>query len=196
MALFLIKTPDDPNVHYHGHTLPRDKAPAAVPVQDPTVNYAGKQLPRDGKAPNIAPPDPSNNPSLVVIGGITLPPDVVVLLNGHKILAQSRILDGVSVIEHVGREPYKLEFEATFRISNDNGVSYIFPQDALDDLWTSIWLPNSIQIIQNTYLNKLGIQQIVIEDINPVTIRGSKNVPFRMKALENVIGQTLISTPQ
>lgn len=191
---FIIKSPEDPNVPYHGHILPRDKAPAASPIQDPTVNYHGKKLPQDAKAPNIAPPDPSNNPSLVVIGGITLPPDVLIVINGRKILAMSRILDGISVIEHVGREPYKLEFEATFRISNDNGQSYIFPQDALDDLWTDIWLPNSVQTIQNTYLNKLGIQEVVIEDISPVTVRGSKNVPFRLKCIENVIGQTLIST--
>lgn len=194
MALFFIKTPDDPNVHYHGHILPQDKAPAAVPQNDPTVNYHGKKLPQDGKAPNLVPPDPTNNPSLVVIGGIALPPDVVIMLNGHKILAMSRILDGISVVEHVGREPYKLEFEATFRITQDNGLTYIFPQDALDDLWTNIWLPNSIQTIQNTYLNKLGIQEIIIEDIMPVTVRGSKNVPFKLKAIENVIGQTLIAT--
>lgn len=194
MALFFIKTPDDPNVHYHGHTLPRDKAPAANPIEDPTVHYAGKRLPQDARAPNLVPPDPTNNPSLVVIGGLALPPDVVIMLNGKKILAQSRILDGVSVIEHVGREPYKIEFEATFRISNDNGLTYIFPQDALDDLWSNVWIPNTIQTIQNTYLNKLGIQEIIIEDITPVTVRGTKNVPFRLKALENVIGQTLIAT--
>lgn len=194
MNLFLIKTPDNPNVHYHGHTLPQDKAPLANPIEDPTVNYNGKRLPQDAKAPNIAPPDPSNNPSLVVIGGITLPPDVIVLLNGRKILAMSRILDGVSVIEHVAREPYRIEFECTFRISNDNGLSYIFPQDAIDGLWTNIWLPNSVQTIQNTYLNKLGIQEVVIEEISPVTVRGSKNLPFKLKCYENVIGQTLIVT--
>lgn len=189
---FFIKTPPDNSVKYHGKILPQDAAPAAIPDVDPTVNYAGKKLPQQAQLPNLAPPDQTNNPSLVQVGGITLPPDVIILLNGEKIIAISKILDGVAVTEHIGREPYEVEFEFTYRTSNDNGVTYIFPQDAIDNVWTNVWTPNSVQPLVNTYLNKLGISQLIIRKVHNSTVRGSKNVPARMTCIENVSGTSLI----
>lgn len=202
MPLFSIKDahlPDDTNVFYNGRILP---AQAKKPIQTTgdtegiqrDVNYNGGQYPRDKKTYNPPVKDLTNNPSLVVIGDITLPADTIIYLNGSKTLAQSKILDGVTVIERVMREPYELEFECVVR-AQDAAGNYIFPQDALDNIWSNVWLPDSVHTIKNTYLNKLGIREIIIETITPTTLRGSKNIPLRIRAYENVPGQTIIVTP-
>jgi hypothetical protein len=200
MTLFFIKdaSENDPNVYYNGKVLPRD---AKKPLTnkdtggvDQNVNYNGSELPRDKKQYTPPTKDLTNNPSLVIIGGITMPPDTAIYLNGQKTLAVSKILDGVSVVERIMRQPYELEFECVIR-SQDAAGNYIFPQDALDNLWANVWIPDTVQTVQNTYLNKLGIQEIVIDSITPSTIRGSKNVPLRIRAYENVPGQTIIITP-
>jgi hypothetical protein len=202
MPLFFIKDaniPDSPLIYYNGLVLPTQaKKPvqttgdtAGVPDQ---VNYNGGQYPRDKKEYNPPQRDLTNNPSLINIGGVTLPTDTVIYVNGSKTLAQSKILDGVSVIERIMRDPYELEFECVVR-SQDAQGNYVFPQDALDNFWNNIWIPDTVQTIQNTYLNKLGIQEIVIESITPTTVRGSKNIPLRIRAYENIPGQTIIVTP-
>lgn len=158
------------------------------------VNYNGKQFPRDKKAYQPPVTDLTNYPSLLIIGNVTMPADTAIYLSGQKVLAQSKILDGVSVIERISREPYELEFECVIRAQDESG-NYIFPQDALDNIWTNIWVPDTVQTIQNTYLNKLGIQEMVIDTITPTTVRGSKNIPLRIRGYENVPGQTIIVTP-
>lgn len=142
--------------------------------------------------------DNTNNPSLVIIGSITLPLDVVIALDGEKIVADSVILDGVQVTERIARKAYAIDFEFVLRESRTDGTlnsdrtTTIFPQDLLDDIFQQIWLPNTVQTVQNTYLNKLGIQELIIRKISPETVRGSKNLPVRIKCTENVPGQTLI----
>jgi hypothetical protein len=188
---------NDGSVRYAGKTLPRD---AKKPVQttgdtDPSpeqVNYNGKELPRDKVTFIPQAKDLTNNPSLVIIGGITLPPDTAIYVSGKKVLATSKILDGVSVVERILREPYEIEFECVVRAQQAG--DYIFPQDALDNIWSNVWLPDTVQKIQNTYLNKLGMQEIIIESVSPTTVRGSKNIPLRIRAYENVAGQTLLVT--
>lgn len=200
MGLFFIKdaSGEDPNIYYNGKVLPRD---AKKPVTDQDtggitteVNYSGRELPRDKKA--YVPPltDLTNYPQLVIIGNIVMPPDTAIFINGQKTLAVSKILDGVSVIERIMRQPYEIEFECVVR-AQDGAGNYIFPQDALDDLWVNIWLPDTVQTIQNTYLNKLGIREIVIDSISPTTLRGSTNIPLRIRAYENIPGQTIIVSP-
>lgn len=202
MALFFIKdalVPDNPLVYYNGRVLP---VQAKKPVQltgdtegiQEQVNYNGGQFPRDKKAFQPPQTDLTNYPSLIIIGNVALPPDTAIYLNGSKTLAQSKILDGVSVMERISRQPYELEFECVVRAQDANG-NYIFPQDELDNIWVNVWLPDTVQTIQNTYLNKLGIQEIIIESISPTTVRGSKNIPLRIRAYENVPGQTIIVTP-
>lgn len=188
---FFIKEAD-PNVNYHGSTLPRDKKPFSPPVTDPNVNYNGATLPRDKVEYKPIPKDLTNNPSLCIIGGVTLPGDTIVYLSGEKNLVQSQILDGVSVFERIFRKPYQIEFEMVIRQKSADGENYVFPQDELYNFWSKVWVPDTIQIVQNTYLNKLGISQIIIESIEPTTLRGSKNLPLRLKAWENVPGQSLI----
>lgn len=168
------KNPENNQVEYQGHQLDRDKKPYVAPAKDLT-----------------------NYPSTLKIGGILLPPDVVVYLSGSKTLAVTKILDGVQVTERIMRNAYELEFECTMRQKNNTSPwdgGYVFPQDDFYNIWANVWLPDSVQKIENTYLNKLGIQEIIIESIQPETIRGSKNLPFRIKAWENVPGQSLIVT--
>lgn len=194
MPFFINNQPaQDPTVKYAGKTLPADKA--AGPSQTPqpaAVEYAGKQLPRDKSLKAPVPKDLTNNPSLIIIGGITLPQDTVILMDFEKLIPGSKILDGVYVAEHVGRMPYELELEGTFRVSDPTKTMNIFPQEEIDNLFQNVWLPDTVQPVQNTYLNRLGIQEIIIKKGKTVTVRGSTNLPFRLWAMENQVGTTLI----
>jgi hypothetical protein len=202
MALFFIKEAsltDNPNVFYNGLVLPAQakkpgQATGSTEGITEEINYNGRQLPRDRREYTPEPKDLTNNPSLLVIGGITLPADTIIYINGSKVLAQSKILDGVAVTERISRNPYELEFECVIREQDANG-NYIFPQNALNNVWVNVWLPDTVQSINNTYLNKLGIQEMVIDTITPTTIRGSKNIPLRIRGFENVPGQTIIINP-
>ena len=202
MPLFFIKdakVPDNPLVYYNGLILPLQ---AKKPVQNTgttegiqeEINYNGGQYPRDKKQYNPPQKDLTNNPSLLIVGNVTLPADTVIYLNGSKTLAQSKIVDGVSVIERISRQPYEIEFECVVR-AQDAAGNWIFPQDALNNIWVNVWVPDTVQTIQNTYLNKLGIQEMVIETVTPTTVRGSKNIPLRMRGYENIPGQTIIVNP-
>jgi len=144
---------------------------------DPPINYAGYILPISGMGKTIKPEiDLSNYPSLVNLGGIVLPPDVAIYLD---------------VTEHIGRKPYEIEFEMVIRTQDVYTREYIFPQKELENIWNKIWAPNSVVSIQNTYLNGLGIEEMIIEKVTPTTIRGSKNLPLRIKGIENVKGLSL-----
>lgn len=184
-------------VFYGGRILP-DQATKPVKTEgdtDPTpkeVDYGGKHLPGQKKTYQRPALDQSNNPSLTIINGVQLPLDTAIYLNGKKIHAVSTILDGVSVVERIRREPYEIEFEGVLRVKDSSGSGYVFPQDAAKEMQDNIFFPNSVLKVQNTFLNKLGIQELIIDSFNPVTVRGSKNVPFRMRAFENVPGKTLI----
>jgi hypothetical protein len=208
MAIFINrKVPENPNVQYNGKTYPADREPiAAVPV-DPNVQYNGATYPRDKV--DYTPPvtDPTNNPSIIVIGGFQLPPDTLIMLNGEKIITSDPILDGVVVYEHISRRPYEIDFDIVIReqgaiqgYNNDGSQNESqsiptpqpFPQQTINDVWTKIWQPDSVQQITNTYLNNLGILEIIIKGVKPATVRGSKNVPITIKAFENIPGQSII----
>ena len=171
MEFFIKDASPDPNVNYHGATLPRDRVPYTPQPVDPNVNYHGATLPQDAVKYVQAPKDLTNNPSLCIIGGVTLPSDTILYLTGDKSLVMSNILDGVSVFERILRKPYQLEFEMVVRQKTPDGLGYVFPQDDFYNIWSKIWLPDSVQVLQNTYLNKLGIQQIIIESVTPSTVR-------------------------
>lgn len=179
----------DPNVFYAGKELPRDAAPLAdVPI-DENVQYAGKTLPAQAVKPIKPTYDATNNPKRIVIGTMPLPYSTNISLSGDKIIAESQIIDGVSVFEHINRKPYEIEFK--FLIW-DASFEPVFPQETINELWTDVWEPNTVQIIQNTYLNGLGISQIIIKSIKPMPRLGSKNVDMVIKAFENQVGQTII----
>jgi hypothetical protein len=160
---------------------------------DPNVPYDGRNLPAD-QVKYVPPPvDLTNNPSRLLIAGIQLPQDCVIYITGKKVIAQTQILDGVAVYERILRAPYDLEFEMVLRTPNPNiNGSYIFPQDDMLNIWNNVWLKDTVVTIDNTYLNKLVISEMVIEEISPTTIRGSRNLPLRLKGYENIPGLSLI----
>lgn len=183
----------DPNVYYNGKVLPQDKAPLSEPEVNPDVFYHGSELPAQAKRPVQFTPDLSNNPSSIVIGNIFLPASTQVILRGEKIIAESQIIDGVSVFEHISRRPYEIDFDITiWQGDNSNQASTSFPQQQINNIFSDLWTPNTVQTINNTYLNGLGIQQIIIKSIAPQPRLGSTNVVIRIKAYENQLGQTII----
>jgi len=168
IILFNGQPKQDPNVYYNGAVLPRDKVEFVPPLVDLT-----------------------NNPSWIVVGGVVLPPDTIIHFDGEKVIANGKIIDGVEVFERISRKATEIEFEGVIRDKNSSGQN-IFPQDAIANLYDTIFLTDTVQTLQNTYLNKLGIQEIVIRSISPATVRGSTNIPFRMKCFENVPGKSII----
>ena len=207
MPIFIINNQQvNPNVPYAGKLVPADAVPVEVPQVNPEVGYAGKTLPVDQVAPQTF-SDAANTPYLVKLGGITLPPDVIVRLKDKKDLVMSLILDGVSVYERILRHPFEIDFEFTVRMQNIGGTNYnnttppqgltgtinnVFPQDYVDDILNDVFFPDSIQNITNSFLNKIGIQQVIIADVDIATVRGSTNVPMKIRCYENVPGNSLI----
>jgi hypothetical protein len=164
---------------------------------NPNVSYQGKNLPADKVVFTPTPTDLTNNPSRVRLYspsfGLVLPQDTVIYLMGEKGLAMTQILDGPVVYERIFTKPYELEFEFVLRTKDpESPGNYIFPQEDMLTLWNNLWLPDSVVSIDNTYLNKLGIMEMIIETITPVTVRGSKNLPVKIKGYQNVPGQSLI----
>lgn len=183
----------DSSVNYAGKTLPEDAAPLGEPPIDENVQYAGKSLPSQKTPVQIFGVDPTNDPSSIAIGGIFLPASTQIVIRGEKIIAESQIIDGVSVFEHISRKPYEIDFDITiWQGDNSNQASTKFPQQQINDLWSLIWLPNSVQGVSNTYLNGIGIQQIIIKSISPQPRLGSTVLVMRIKAFENQVGQTII----
>jgi len=179
----------DTIIYYDGYTLPRDKAPLAdVPV-DPNVNYAGYTLPAQAAKVTQFVIDPTNNPSNLKIGNIVFPASTQIIPKGEKIIAESQILDGVTVFEHVSRKATELDFDVLIWQS---GYNTSFPQDTINAIWNNLFLLNTIQEVKNTWLNNLGIRFIIIKSICPRPRIGSTQVILKIKAFEVQAGQTLI----
>jgi hypothetical protein len=134
------------------------------------------------------------------INGITLPLDVQISLNGDKLISSSQIIDGVTVYERVTRKPYTIDFDFVLREKTTSSgsntifnISYntagtdqwIFPLDKVAEMFQNIWSKDQVVAVENVYLNKLGIINIIINDIQIGTVRGSTDVPVRLKASED-----------
>jgi hypothetical protein len=197
----------NPNVNYAGKVLPRDRAAVIMPTPDPTVNYAGSTLPQDAAEPQVF-TDPTNTPGTVQLGGILMSVDTLTFLNGKKILVLTHILDGPSVFERISRDPCEIEFEGVLRMQNQGGINFyntnsappgltgplnnVFAQQYMNDVWTNCYLPDSVLNVKNSFLNGINISELVIETISVRPRRGSTDIAFKIKAFENVPGQSLI----
>ncbi len=183
----------NPEVPYAGHILPQDAQPLTPVLINPNVEYAGSSLPSQKNSPQPFIIDQTNNPSSIVLSAgqnfVFLPASTQIILKGEKIIAESQILDGVSVFEHVSRKPYEIDFDILIWNSSYNAP---FPQDIINNIWTDLWLPNTIVDVANTYLNGIGIQQVIIKSINPAPKLGSTNVTLKIRCYENQIGQSII----
>ena len=164
------------------------------------VQYAGKNLPAQAKTytPVV---DPNNKPYIFTFVNqttgtqLTLPGDIMPVLNGKKMLAKNNILDAVNVgstiqvVERINREPYNIELEFNLWLLAQGPD---FPQAAIEELFTVVWIPDTVLSITNTYLNGLGVHEVIIEKISPKPQRGSTNLHVTLKCIENVPGQSLI----
>src|ERR1700723_1750902 len=157
-------------------TIP-PKPPVIVPIPEPTtIAYDGQTLRQIPARAIPTVPDATNDPSYCVIGGVILSGNVIVPIKNEKILAESQIIDGVSVFEHISRKPCEIVFAFTIfpngvikeKAEKTNAFYGIntFNQQALNTFWNSIWSPNTVQNVQNTYLNGIGIQQIILKSIS------------------------------
>ena len=127
--------------------------------------------------------DRTNWPSTVVLNDIILPIDVIIALNGEKVIAETKILDGVSVFERVSRKPFEISFD--FNLRKVNALKqYIFPNDTAVELMTNVWAVDEVIQCENTFLNALGIKDLIVKSITFATIRGNTNIPCSLKCLE------------
>jgi len=159
------------------------------PGEAGNVKYQGKTLPADAIPHSISAVDQINNPALVIIGNLQLPPDTVIRIAGKKCLAKSQIVDGPSVFERTGREATEIIFEGVIR-EKDND-RYIYPQNGINNVFANAWVPSTVQPVQNTLLNGIGISEVIIDSINPTQVRGVANIPFQIRAYENIPGLTI-----
>jgi hypothetical protein len=130
----------------------------------------------------IRPQDPTNIPSKVTLNNVDLPQDTVIGLNGEKVIAESKILDGAYIFERIGRKPFEINLE--FNLRDVLGGVYIFPNDKAYEVMTDIWQVDQVVPIVNTFLNKLGITDVVIKTIGFSTIRGNTDLPVSIHVIE------------
>jgi|YelNatPaOPRAMG01_1025707.scaffolds.fasta_scaffold114821_2 hypothetical protein len=128
--------------------------------------------------------DATNRPSLVMLNGVTLPIDTTISLNGEKVIAESKILDGASVFERVSRKPYEIEFNFTIREQDPTTKKYIFGQNTSYELTTDVWELDEVLELTNTWLNKKGIQNVIVKSFTEVNVRGNTNIIGSLKCLE------------
>ena len=107
----------------------------------------------------IEPINHYNKPSEVYLSTIPnkwvrLPIDVVIGLDGDKVIAESKILDGVAVFERISRKPFEINFEFTCREQDESG-NYVFPQDTIQELVQTVWQKDQVIQLKNTFLNSL-----------------------------------------
>ena len=137
---------------------------------------------------------------IVKLNKIELPFDVIISINGAKVIASSQILDGVAVFERVTRKPFDIDFDfvirdkrksasktlipgTTLRASNHD--QWIFPLEEINSFFGYCWEPDEVLQVENLLLNKLGIQQVIVEDMQISTIRGNTDVPVKLKCKED-----------
>lgn len=126
-----------------------------------------------------------NYPSGVFLNNYMLPTDVVVGLDGEKVIAESKILDGVAVFERISRKPFDLNFEFTLRDYGALRGQNVFPQKMTEDVLNEVFAPDTVVDVFNSFLNGLGIKNAVIKSISYATFRGNTKVVCSIKAVES-----------
>jgi len=201
----------NPNVPYEGYILPRDAGKLTDPERpSPNINYNGAQLPRDA-AKLAAFKDFLNKPGEIKLNNgvqeIVMPPDTVIIPDAEKLLVKTNILDGVSAFERILRFASFMELRGTVRMQDIDGTRYnnttppagltgninnVFPQEYINDIWEYVFLPNTVLVLKNSFLNGIGIQQVIVEKMSYMPGQGTTNVGYRLGVWENVNGPSLI----
>lgn len=127
--------------------------------------------------------DETNIPSYTVLNGFVMPTDTQITFDSEKIIPETKILDGAFVFERVGRKPIEINFDFVIREKDDFG-KYIFGQNNYYDLWMNVWQADSVVPIVNTFLNKIGINNVVIKSVHTTTVRGNTNIPCSIRCSE------------
>ena len=146
-----------------------------------------------------------NSPSRCILGGVELSRDILITVDGDKVIAESKILDGVEVTERIGRNAYEINFEFTARqlllqdmtgfadvpdatVGGSKDKHYIFPVDILKQIVNKIWSVDAVIDVTNTMLNDIfKINQVIIKKHSYTPIRGNTDVMVRIEAKENVM---------
>jgi hypothetical protein len=132
-----------------------------------------------------------------------LPLDVLISINGKKVIAKSQITDGVEVFERISRKAAVLDFEFNMRGVQINQTllgtivtEYVFPLTVDDQnpsnpdssdvstFFDMVWVPDQVLDIQNPLLNAFHIDKIIVEDHTIKPEKGSVDVNVRLKAYE------------
>ena len=151
-----------------------------------------------------------NNVNIIKLNGYQLPPDTQYDLSADKMINQSQILDGVVVYERVTRKPWEItfnfvlrEFESTQPVLNTplgtinfTPVKWIFPLKLTQEIVQQVFNVDSVLKVENIYLNRIGIQQVIVSEIGIGVNRGTVNVPVRLRCFEDAytLGNTNKST--
>ena len=158
--------------------------------------------------------DYSNLPSTLYLGYLNaktglidrllMPKDVRIYPPFEKSLVESKILDGPSIVERVGRLAYHIEIECTLTaqrnkdgdvingFSSTQGYYDVFPQQYLNEIFSKIIQPDTVIKVDNTFLNGLGISEIIIQKAEPTPQAGSMKIALRISCIENIEGNSLI----
>jgi hypothetical protein len=151
--------------------------------------------------------------SVVKLGGVQLPRDVMFSLNSTKVIAQSQVLDGAMVFERVSRKPFDVDFDFVLRglkqnndrryfknidfnrpsqkqwvvaLSDTEGEGGTIQSIGLQTLFDKIWVKDTVLPVENNMLGKLGIFNLIITDIQITTVRGNIDIPIKLKCVEDV----------
>ncbi len=132
-----------------------------------------------------------------ILNDIQFPPDINITINGSKIIAESKILDGVAVFERVITEPLKIDIAFTCRqfenqpnkyldaIGQNYSGEQILAQDVFENIFVSTFQPNRVLKIQNVFLNKIGVNEVIVQPISASLIPGSGKIFVQMTLIEN-----------
>jgi hypothetical protein len=123
-----------------------------------------------------------------------LPVDTICTLEGEKVIAESKILDGGYVYERVSLKPYQINFDFTIREKDIKKAfisklgfnsKWIFPQTETELLNTNWFKKDEILEVTNTFLNGLGISKIIVKSISLNPERGTTDIKGNIKAFED-----------
>lgn len=138
---------------------------------------------------------------------IQLQPLFEITTSHSKVIARSQIIDGEEVFERMSVKSTEITLNGTILIKQwaqdgfsdlGRGAKQIVTgtegynnarqttdlTDALDLINRNLYQPNTVVKVTNDYLNKLGIQYILIESMTTAPLVGTVGLEFSIKALD------------
>ena len=150
-----------------------------------------------------------NTAYIVKLNGYLMPSDIQYDLSFDKMVAESQILDGAIVYERVTRKAVQIDFKFTVRsyeVSQPERVvgifgkefkfpevkteDYYFPDTEFSEFYTKVFKIDNIIQVENSFINKLGITELVVRDMQVETILGNTDIRVKLKCSENYVPQS------